>query len=123
MDCDGAWKGRIFVYCGNDSISKTPSAFATGTDNQMIGWSIASAGDVDGDGLDEIMFSNYAGNGRKVWVCRYTGAGMEESEDQKSRESEDQRLTIHPNPFASSTIITLCHPSIGHSAEGKGERI
>lgn len=99
------WDGRVYVFCGNDPFPSNPSAFATGDSLQRIGWNVASAGDIDGNGTDEIMFSNYAGYDSKVWVCKYTGTGIQVAKNPKQK-IRDIRLVCNPNPFTTSTTVS-----------------
>ena len=69
-----------------------------------IGDAVASAGDVNGDGKDEIMVSNYVSaiTPKTVWVCKYTGPGVEE------RTTPDAKcLTLEINPNPSRTLSTI----------------
>ncbi|MDD5528451.1 MAG: T9SS type A sorting domain-containing protein [bacterium] len=98
-------KGKIYIYLGGNSLDTTTEAYAIGADNVEIGWRVADAGDINGDGYNEIMFSNYAANNtpHKVWVCKYTGPGVEENSDFGFWNAE---LTAKPNPFIRSTVIS-----------------
>jgi len=73
--------GRGYLWLGNNSIDSIYDAYLQGDIHYYgIGWKVASAGDVNGDGYDEVMFSNYASDSNQtVWVCRYTGEGIEET--------------------------------------------
>jgi hypothetical protein len=53
--------GRTYVYLGNASgLSATPIFTATGEDvNNHFGYSVATAGDVNGDGYDDIIVGAY----------------------------------------------------------------
>ena len=70
---------------------------------------MADAGDVNNDGVGEIMFSNYAAPSaiHRVWVCKYTGPGVEEISDFGFRNAD---LKISQNPFIKSTIIKYFIP-------------
>jgi hypothetical protein len=62
---------------------------------------VASAGDIDNDGRDEIMASNYASNytPKRVWVCKYTGPGI--GEEHQTQNAERFTLEVNPNPAKS----------------------
>ena len=53
--------GRIYVYLGNaNGLSATPIFTATGQDvNNHFGYSVSTAGDVNGDGYDDIVAGAY----------------------------------------------------------------
>jgi hypothetical protein len=91
-------KGTAYLWLGGELLDSLPDAWIRGVQfDDGIGWGVASAGDIDGDGKDEIMISNYAvtQTPTRVWICKYTGQGIEERETQNAR-----RLTleISPNP-------------------------
>lgn len=73
-------------------------------ERQMIGWTASSAGDVNGDDRDEVMFSNYVADSNwTVWVCRYTGAGIEDAKIM----CKGPGAIIGPNPFCNLLNIRL----------------
>uniref|UniRef100_A0A7C6EAU8 T9SS type A sorting domain-containing protein n=1 Tax=candidate division WOR-3 bacterium TaxID=2052148 RepID=A0A7C6EAU8_UNCW3 len=79
---EGYLKGAAYVWLGGNLLDTTPDAWIKGVQyDDDIGRIVASAGDVDGDGKDEIMVSNYASDytPKRVWVCKYTGPGTAES--------------------------------------------
>jgi FG-GAP repeat len=67
--------GRIYVYLGNASgLSATPIFTATGEDvNNHFGYSVATAGDVNGDGYDDIIVGAYHYEGFTGRVYVYAG--------------------------------------------------
>jgi hypothetical protein len=90
--------GCGYSWLGNLPMDSIEDAYLRGNIHYYgIGWMVASAGDVNGDGYDEVMFSNYAADSNKsVWVCRYTGPGIVE---QRARGIE-QIMQVYPNPFS-----------------------
>jgi len=54
---DQAWEGRAFVYCGSASGLATAPAWTAERDygNAHFGFSVASAGDVNGDGYGDVI--------------------------------------------------------------------
>ena len=94
-------KGTAYLWRGGSLLDTIPDAWLRGIAyDDGIGWNVASAGDVDGDGRDEIMVSNSASNysSKRVWVCKYTGVGIEEA---RGRKQEASHLKIYPNPARS----------------------
>ncbi|MCK4306976.1 FG-GAP repeat protein [candidate division WOR-3 bacterium] len=108
---DTLLRGKVYVYLGGTSLDIVVDAWAVGVDSQEIGWVVASAGDVDGDGIDEIMFSNYAALSyipHKVWICKYTGPGVEETNYQLA--INNYQLAISPNPVVRRAVINYQLP-------------
>lgn len=99
-----SYLGKVSIYLGGPSLDTKCEGWVVGADSQEIGWEVASAGDVNGDGVSEIMFSNYAADYKlkEVWVCKYTGHGIEESAKCKV---QNAKLEIYPNPVIQSAII------------------
>lgn len=99
-------RGSAYIWLGGTALDIIPDAWIRGTENDSgIGWHVASAGDVDEDGKDEIMVSNYASayTQRKVWICKYTGPGIEEN--RLPQTAYRLPLEIKPNPTKSQTAI------------------
>ena len=100
---DYGFNGCGYEWLGNSPMDSIEDAYLRGNIHYYgIGWTVASAGDVNGDGYDEMMFSNYAADSNKsVWVCRYTGPGIVE----QRAGSIGQIMQIYPNPFRQSLNI------------------
>jgi hypothetical protein len=99
--------GSAYLWLGGMPLDTTPDAWMKGTHLlEGIGWMIASAGDVDGDGKDEIMVSNYTSpiEPKRVWVCKYTEQRIEERGTQNAIA---MTLEISPNPAKSFLAILL----------------
>jgi len=72
-------RGRAYLWLGGITFDSTPDAWTWGKNSDSatfeLGWKVASAGDVDGDGEEEVMVSNYSawrsGHPRTVWICSY----------------------------------------------------
>ena len=99
--------GTAYLWLGGTLLDTTPDAWIRGIRyDDGIGWYVASAGDVDCNGKDEIMVSNYASydTPKRVWVCKYTEPGIEEHGPLNAI-----RLTleIYPNP-AKSVVRVRC---------------
>jgi hypothetical protein len=74
-------KGTAYLWLGGEVLDSLPDAWIRGVQYEDgIGWLVATAGDVNGDGKDEVMISNYAVSEtpERVWVCKYSGQGIEE---------------------------------------------
>jgi len=105
---DSNYFGCVYVWLGGALFDTIPDAWLRGIQyDDEIGWKVASAGDVDGDGRDEIMVSNYASNYslKRVWVCKYTGQGVEE--EPLTHYDKHNMLEIYPNPARTYSTIRL----------------
>ncbi|MDH5187171.1 MAG: hypothetical protein OEW70_08930 [candidate division WOR-3 bacterium] len=93
-------KGSAYIWLGGSLLDTTADAWIRGEiGGDGIGWHVATAGDINSDGRDEIMVSNYAGRNPRVWVCKYTGPGIEE--ERLTHNAENLILEISPNPARS----------------------
>jgi Secretion system C-terminal sorting domain/FG-GAP repeat/FG-GAP-like repeat len=103
---EGYLKGGAYVWLGGNLLDSTPDAWIKGVQYDDDIRMVASAGDIDNDGRDEIMASNYASNytPKRVWVCKYTGQGIEERQTQKA---ERLTLEIYPNPTKGEIYISF----------------
>ncbi len=113
------FNGRGYLWLGDVGADSIYDGFLQGNINYYgIGWRVASAGDVNGDGFDEVMFSNYAADSNKsVWVCRYTGPGIEE---QRARSVEQKmNLEVNPNPFSKNLTMKFQIPNAKFQTNSK----
>jgi len=97
--------GMGYLWIGADTMDTIPDAWLKGRYyGDQVGRRVASAGDVNGDGFDEVMFSNYvADSNQTVWVCRYTGQHIEEARSQ----SQEARFEVYPNPFGKDIRLQI----------------
>jgi len=91
-----------------DILGRFPANSNTG---EVMGANMASAGDVDGDGKDEVMFSNYFSNISDtcvfIWLCKFTGpSGVEQILDDRLQMTGIRLGQNYPNPFKQSTVIS-----------------
>ena len=64
-------RGRACVYLGSGSgLSTSPGWEVEGYQNQMLGWSLATAGDIDGDGYTDVIVGS---GGSSSGACVYLG--------------------------------------------------
>jgi len=70
-DAGGADAGRAYVYFGGPAADATPDLTLTGAAaNDVFGYSAASAGDVNGDGFDDIMVGAFLSDAGGADVAR-----------------------------------------------------
>jgi len=96
-----SYAGCAYTWRSEPNLDTIPDAWLKGLQyDDGIGWAITTAGDVDGDGRDEVMISNYAAtqSPRRVWVCKYTGVGIEE---RLTHYAKRLTLEVWPNPVKS----------------------
>jgi hypothetical protein len=67
--------GRIYVYSGSGSgLEATPSFVATGEDQgDRFGFAVGTAGDVNGDGYDDVIAGAYGAREGRGYVYVYAG--------------------------------------------------
>jgi hypothetical protein len=102
--------GSIYLWHGGSGMDTIPDGWMIGDSAfAELGWTVSSAGDVNGDGRDEVLFSNYADDApaHTVWVCRYTGTGVNEGVFKTSPDVERCGIRCQPNPFSKSTVVRL----------------
>jgi len=91
--------GTAYLWLGGTPLDTIPDAWMRGEGSEREpGWNVADAGDVDGDGVGEILISNYAVVGAPwtVWICKY-GWGIGEVESLKAR-AGDSLVVLRWNP-------------------------
>jgi hypothetical protein len=109
--------GIAYIWLGGASMDDTPDASMRGDSmHASVGFRVASAGDVDGDGRDEVMVSHYPSSSdwHSVWVCKYTGTGVTESPDHWPSFPSRVRTACSPNPFRTETSILFDLPETSH---------
>ena len=101
--------GMAYVWMGQKYMDTIPCAWMRGDSvNDWVGEVMHCAGDVDGDGLDEIVVGNYSafhGTRVRVWVCKYASAGNSES---RPRYQVGRALSVTPNPCRRQAVIEFC---------------
>ncbi|MCX8015244.1 MAG: FG-GAP-like repeat-containing protein [candidate division WOR-3 bacterium] len=104
-------KGTGYLWLGGSLLLDTiPDAWIRGAIvGDGIGGEVTTAGDVDGNGRDEIMVGNYAGRIPRVWVCKYTGTGVEEIATRPLTMTNN--VEVYPNP-ARSVLCVRCPLSV-----------
>jgi hypothetical protein len=98
--------GYAYIWRGEPNLDTIYDAWLRGSQyREGVGWGVVSAGDVNGDGRDEIMISNYASPQaqHRVWVCKYTGTGIEEN--YYPPPANRLPLEVYPNPVRTQTAI------------------
>jgi len=75
---------------------------------------VRTAGDIDGDGRSEFLVASYTGDPpARVWVCKYTGVGVQEEEALPARSRP--MLEAWPNP-CHNQVRFFCPPAAANSA-------
>jgi len=90
--------GAAYLWETGTHFDTVPDAWMTGEPNRLVGMRVSTAGDVDGDGRAEFMVSSCTGDPpARVWVCKYTGSGVQE-EEEAMRMRSGIALRAYPNP-------------------------
>jgi hypothetical protein len=114
--------GTVYLWLGGPGMDTLPDAWMRGTsDFYSVGYCVSTAGDVDGDGRDELLFSNYAAGTywHTVWVCKYTGTGIGEEHPPRGSGRPHAAIACSPNPFRDGTVIEVSAPAIRDHTEGR----
>lgn len=88
--------GGAYLWETGSHFDTVPDAWMTGEPNRLVGMRVCTAGDIDGDGRSEFLVASCTGDPpARVWVCKYTGSGIEE---EKPQPLASLRLDVAPNP-------------------------
>ena len=84
---DEWWRGATYFYRGGNVIDEVFDGWLEGEGKEEEpGWMLAPAGDFDGDGRSEFLASSYAAYPiTRVWLCKFTGVGIEERKEENTR--------------------------------------
>ncbi|MBA7594460.1 hypothetical protein ES703_01403 [subsurface metagenome] len=86
---EGTYYGAAYFYRGGNVIDSICDGWLEGEANDAVASRFAPAGDFDDDGRNEFLVSHYTPViFPKVWLCKFTGVGVKESE------GEDKRLRL-----------------------------
>jgi hypothetical protein len=111
LHVESDYAGAMYVWLAHTMKMDTlPDAWMKGdTADLVVGFVVQSAGDVDGDGRDEVMTSNYPAPIRQhtVWVCKYIGTGVREQRISGPAPCSHGHITCAPNPFRSSAEVRI----------------
>ncbi len=113
--------GRAYLWLRRPTMRNQYDAYiqgrypqpTVGVPGDVLGARVEPAGDVDGDGKDEFLISNYyadnntlGDSSNMIWLCKYTGpdgvAGRPADSGQRQAFWLGQN---YPNPFRQSTVI------------------
>ncbi len=103
----------VYVYQGGPSPDTTADAWihVPVSEAMLFAYLVRNAGDVDGDGRDEIACSNYPDIERqRVWILDYTGAGIESPRTERPAQNMIRVIPAN-NPCVGECRIEVsgCH--------------
>jgi len=89
--------GGAYLWETGTHFDTVPDAWMTGEPNRKVGMRVRTAGDIDGDGRSEFIISSYTDiPPARVWVCKYTGSGVQEGQTLRTRSGT--ALRAYPSP-------------------------
>jgi hypothetical protein len=114
-------EGRVYVFYGGSDIDSLFDIILTGDQrpHTYFGAAMGKAGDINGDGFEEVVIASYGGTTATGKVFIYTGNTTSVSEEQEEHVSRRFRLDQnYPNPFNAMTVIryTVSPPKCGCQA-------
>lgn len=100
-------KGKVYFFYGGEDVDSLWDITLVGpnSNERSFGVKLAKAGDINGDGYDEIMISSYFdGDNREVFIFTSNPTSVEEpvKETQVNNFHLNQN---YPNPFNPETVI------------------
>jgi len=108
------WQGNnlgAYVYLGGANFDSIPDYIVQGTCySDRLGYTIASIGDINNDGQQELLIGGMGSNERGI-VCLYTFGEWEGITREINTTADDFKLfQNYPNPFNSKTTISFDLP-------------
>ncbi|MBI4727552.1 FG-GAP repeat protein [candidate division TA06 bacterium] len=109
--------GKAYLWLRRPTMQKQCDAYIIGRGStpggDALGARVALAGDVDGDGKDEFLISNYfADTDNMIWLCKYTGPDAVAGQPPVDPFSvySSKLFQNSPNPFRHTTAISFQLP-------------
>ena len=111
--------GAAYLWETGAHFDTAPDAWMLGESEwQLVGFETSTAGDLDGDGRSEFMVSNYPGDKPTyVWVCKYTGSGVQEEEGVGVRRGT--ALRVWPSVVDRALNLADCRSAVLLDASGR----
>lgn len=72
--------GRVYIYFGGNNIDNNPDVILTGEEYSFFGASVASAGDVNNDGYDDVIVGASYSNVGRAYIY-FGGSSMDSNPD------------------------------------------
>ncbi len=111
-------QGKVYLFYGGPEMDSIFDITLTGDPEPFVnfGTRMASVGDVNADGFDEIIISSHGDSTNRGKVFVFTSCQSAVSDDDQEHTFQDFRLRQnYPNPFNSGTSIQYVVSSSGHN--------
>ncbi|MGB2697711.1 MAG: T9SS type A sorting domain-containing protein [Candidatus Zixiibacteriota bacterium] len=109
--CGKESKGKAYIFYGGSQIDSLFDITLVGDDlpGSSFGYEVASAGDINGDGYNEVLVSSHGDSSQRGKVFIYTSkpTSVDEDNKKKTRLKEFFLYQNYPNPFNSTTTISF----------------